>query len=115
MARWLIVPSGPSRTRRWVRVLNVEKSVAGAVRLHISTLTVLMWGWMGADAEGSTFCTARHGTARYGTARHGIAKRSSERRMSVMGPKPKRITRLRGPTSPSQTDPAAWLAVGLER
>ena len=30
--------------------------------LHISTPSVLMWGWAGADAELPTFCTARHGS-----------------------------------------------------
>ena len=69
VAGWLIVPSGPSQTRRSgdSAVLNVEKSAARAVRLHISTPTVLMCGWAGVDAKVSTFGTARHGTARLGS------------------------------------------------
>ena len=44
MACALIVPSGPSRTRRCSSACLTWKSpAAGAVRLHISTPTMLMW------------------------------------------------------------------------
>ena len=57
-----------------IRVLNVGNPAAGSVRLRISTPTVLMWGWVGADAELSTFCMARRA-------------------------KPRRLERLNGPAS----------------